>query len=180
MNFPFAWPDLVIGAILALGIWRGYARGFVSELTGVIALVAAIGAAFVYPGIWDGPIENVSRLGPGSSHVIGLLAFAALAYGVVAIAGAALGRIAKLPILGLFNALLGAAVGFLKAAAFVWIVLFIALWFPLSKDFREDLHRSYLVSVFAQPFGAIDTYLKKSLPWFAKPFSNGVFGRHQV
>jgi uncharacterized membrane protein required for colicin V production len=174
------WPDLVIGAILVLGVARGYLRGFVVELTGALALVAAVVAAFAYPGIWDKPLGDATRLGPGSAHVVSMIIFAALAYAAVNFAGGLLARIAKLPLIGFFNAILGAVVGFAWAAAFVWLVLFVALYFPLSKDLRGDLHKSYLVAVFEQPNGQIDTFIKKSLPWFVKPFSNGIFGRHRA
>jgi hypothetical protein len=59
-------------------------------------------------------------------------------------------------------------------------LIFVALYFPLSKDLRGDLSRSYIVGWLEKPNGDIDTMLKRSLPWFAKPFSNGVFGRHRV
>ena len=35
----FGWPDLLIGAIVLFGALKGFKRGFVSELTGAIALV---------------------------------------------------------------------------------------------------------------------------------------------
>jgi len=175
-----AWPDLVIGALLLLGALRGYSRGFVMELTGALALAAAIVAAFLYPGIWDKPLGDATHLGPGSAHVLSMIIFAAIAYAAISYIGRLLSRIAKLPVIGLFNAILGALVGFAWAAFFVWVVIFVALWFPLSKDLRADLHKSYLVAVFQQPNGEIDTFIKKSLPWFAKPFSNGIFGRHKV
>lgn len=175
-----AWPDLAIGAILLLGAFRGLGRGFVAELTGAVALVAAIVSAFFYPGMWDKPLGDSTHLGAGSAHVIGMLIFAAIAYFVVVYVGGLLGRIARLPVLSQLNRILGAAIGFAWAALFVWIALYIALWFPLSKDLRSDLHRSALVAVFQRPNGPIDTYIKKSLPWFAKPFSNGIFGRHHV
>ena len=176
----FAWPDLVICLILLLGAFRGYTRGFVAELTGALALAAAIFAAFVYPGIWDKPLGDATHLGAGSAHVIGMLIFAAIAYVLVLYVGSLLGKVAKLPLLGLVNKILGAAVGFGWAAVFVWVALFVALYFPLSKDLRSDLGRSALVQVFEQPNGEIDTFIKKSLPWFAKPFSNGIFRRHRV
>lgn len=174
------WPDLVIIAILLLGALRGYSRGFVAELTGALALVAAVAAPFVYPGMWDKPLGDATHLGEGSAHVIGMLIFAAIAYILILYLGSLLNRIARLPILSIVNRFLGAVIGFAWAAVFVWVVLFVALYFPLSKDLRVDLGRSALVHVFEQPNGQIDTFLKQSLPWFAKPFSNGIFGRHRV
>ena len=55
-----------------------------------------------------------------------------------------LGTIAKLPLLGLGNAIGGAFIGFAKGAILLWLVLFIALFFPLSPDIRDGLHQSRL------------------------------------
>ena len=175
-----AWPDFMIGGILLLGALRGYMRGFVLELTGALALATAVAAAFLYPGTWDKPLGDATHLGPGSAHVISMIACATIVYLAVNFVGAVFARVAKLPVLGFVNAVLGAIVGFAWAVVFVWVVIFVALYFPLSKDLRHDLHASYLVAVFQQPNGNIDTFIKKSLPWFAKPFSNGIFGRHRV
>jgi membrane protein required for colicin V production len=179
-NTSLPWPDLVIGLILILGIWRGYARGFVAELMGAVALGAAIFAAFVYPGMWDGPLGAWTHLGAGSAHVIGMLAFSGIAYGIVVLIGRFLARVAKLPVLGLVNSILGAVVGLAWSAVFCWLVLFIALYFPLSTDLRKDLGKSHLVAVLEGPNPAIDDFLKKSMPWFMKPFSDGIFNNHRV
>ena len=179
-NLSLHWPDLVIGVILLLGLWRGYARGFVAELMGAIALAVAVLAAIVYPGMWDGAFADWTHLGPGTAHVLGMLAFAALAYAIVSIIGRILSRIAKLPILGFFNALLGAVVGLAWSAAFCWLALFIALYFPLSPNVRKDLGKSYFVAILEQPNAPIDDYLKKAMPWFVKPFSEDLFNNHKV
>ena len=119
--------------------------------TGALALVAAVVAAFVYPGMWDKPLGDSTHLGAGSAHVIGMLLFAAIAYILVLYLGSLLNRVARLPVLGQINKLLGAVIGLAWAAVFVWVVLFVALYFPLSKDLRSDLGRSALVRVFETP-----------------------------
>jgi uncharacterized membrane protein required for colicin V production len=180
VNLAYIWPDLLAFVILVTGTVRGVMRGFVSELTGMIALAVAIAAAFLYPGMWDNPIESWTQLGPGSAHVIAMALFAALAYSIVLIIGGLLGRIAKLPLINIANAVLGGGVGFVKAALLLWLLVFIALYFPLSKDLRADLSHSYIVGLLQGPNGQIDTWAKQSLPWFARPFSNGILGRHHV
>jgi membrane protein required for colicin V production len=175
-----SWPDALATLVLVIGGVKGFMRGFVSELTGLIALAVAIGAAFVYPGMWDDAVAGWTHLGPGSAHVVAMAAFALLAYIVVILLGSALGTIAKLPIVNVLNAALGAAVGVVKGAILLWLVIFVALYFPLSRDLREDLSRSYIVGWLEKPNGDIDTALKRSLPWFARPFSNGIIGRHRV
>jgi membrane protein required for colicin V production len=175
-----SWPDLLATLVLAIGAVKGFLRGFVSELTGLIALAVAIAAAFFYPGMWDDAATAWTHLGPGSAHVVAMAAFALLAYAVVIMLGSALAAVAKLPILNVVNAALGAAVGLVKGAILLWLVIFVALYFPLSKDLREDLSRSYIVGWLERPNGDLDTMLKHSLPWFARPFSNGIIGRHHV
>jgi membrane protein required for colicin V production len=175
-----SWPDLLATLVLAIGGVKGFMRGFISELTGLIALGVAIAAAFFYPGMWDEPVAGFTHLGPGSAHVVGMACFALLAYIVVILIGSALSTVAKLPILNIINAGLGALVGVVKGAILLWLLIFVALYFPLSKDLRADLSRSYIVGWLEKPNGDIDTMLKHSLPWFARPFSNGIIGRHRV
>jgi uncharacterized membrane protein required for colicin V production len=174
------WPDIVIAAIALLGAYKGYRSGFVDELTGIIALVAAIVAGFYYNGAWDGAVEGASHLGAGSAHVVGMLAFAGAIYALVALLGMLLGRIAKLPLIGVVNAILGAFVGFIKAMVFVWAILYVALFFPLPNDLRADLHHSAFVNDLTQPNGQLDEKFHNSLPWFAKLFATPFFNRHRV
>jgi membrane protein required for colicin V production len=174
------WPDALATLVLAIGGVKGFLRGFVSELTGLIALAVAIAAAFFYPGMWDDAFGAWTHLGPGSAHVVAMAAFALLAYIVVILIGSALSAVAKLPILNIVNSALGAAVGVVKGAILLWLLIFVALYFPLSKDLRADLSRSYIVGWLEKPNGDIDTMLKHSLPWFARPFANPIIGRHRV
>jgi uncharacterized membrane protein required for colicin V production len=174
------WPDLVIGAICLLFALKGFKRGFVSELAGAVALGVAILAAFWYPGSLDDIAQTVTHTGPGSAHVIGMVAFSALVYLACMALSLLLGRFAKLPIIGTGNAILGAGVGICKALVGVWVVLYVVLFFPLSRDLREDLHRSSLVAFVAQPNAGVDSALRGTLPWFVKPLVIPLFDRHRV
>jgi len=174
------WPDLVIGAICLLFALKGWKRGFVSELAGAVALGVAIVAAFWYPGTLDDIAQTMTHTGPGSAHVIGMVAFAAIVYLACMALSWLLGRFAKLPIIGTGNAILGAAVGICKALVGVWVVLYVILFFPLSRDLRQDLHRSALVAFVAQPNPTVDNVLRGTLPWFVKPLVIPLFDRHRV
>jgi uncharacterized membrane protein required for colicin V production len=175
-----AWPDIVVGLIFAFAALRGWRVGLIAELTGTLALFAAIGAAFAYPGMWDGLMVTMLHLGPGSAHVAGMFAYAAVAYAVVSAIGFALGRVAKLPLIGTANAALGSAFGLAKSMLFVWVVLYVALFFPLSSDLRADLHRSYFVAMLSSHDAALDDTLRSTLPQFVRPYSDNVFARHRV
>ncbi|HMD03125.1 MAG TPA: CvpA family protein [Candidatus Baltobacteraceae bacterium] len=175
-----AWPDIVIGAVLLFGALKGFKRGFIGELTGFVALAAGLVAGFVYPGSWDDAVKNWMHLGPGSAHVVAMILYGALIYALVFAAGAVLSRVAKLPILGIGNAVLGAGIGLVKAALLVWAIIYIGLFFPLTKDLRDDLHQSRFVALAQLPDDALDGELRKSLPWFMQPFAGAMFARHHV
>ena len=174
------WPDLVIAAIVLIAALKGYKRGFVSELTGVIALFAALIVPFWYNGFADATLQGYMHLGPGSTHVVAMFVVGLVTYAVVIVLAWFLNRFAKLPFLGLGNALAGGAVGFVKSVVFVWFILYVALLFPLSPDLRNDLHNSRLVALLTQPDGRIDGAITSTLPWFARPFVHPFFARHRV
>jgi uncharacterized membrane protein required for colicin V production len=174
------WPDILIGAIVLLGALKGYKRGFVSELSGAIALFVAVVAAFRYQGDWDAWTASLLHVGPGSAHVVAMTLFALAAYLITSAIGLVLSRVAKLPLIGIANGALGAGVGAAKAGVLLWAVLYVALFFPLSRDLRADLHRSALVALLTGPNARLDGAMRSSLPWFVRPFSGGLFERHRV
>lgn len=180
MSFAPAWPDIVIGVIILIAALKGYKRGFISELAGAIALFASFITPFWYNGFADSLLEQYVHLGPGSAHVIGMFLVGLGTYAVIMIIASMLNRFAKLPFLGLGNALAGAAIGILKSAFFLAFALWVALFFPLSPDIRADFHRSRLVAVLTQPDERIDGAINSVLPWFARPFVRPFFDRHRV
>lgn len=175
-----AWPDIVIVAILAIATLKGWARGFVSELGGAVAVTAALVTPWFYNGSADAQIEAITKLGPGSAHVIGMFGTGLLTYVVILAIARVLGRIAKLPVLGLGNALGGAFVGFAKGAILLWLILFVALFFPLSPDIRADLHRSQLAPYLTTYDAQVDGAVLSAIPWFARPFLMPYFKRHRL
>jgi uncharacterized membrane protein required for colicin V production len=175
-----AWPDLVIIVILAIATLKGYSRGFVSELGGAVAVAAGLIAPWFYNGFFDLQLESMLKLGPGSAHVVGMFAIGLIAYVGVLIVARVLGRIAKLPLLGLGNAIGGAAIGFAKGAILLWLVLFVALFFPLSPDIRDGLHQSRLAPYFVTYDAQADDAILSTIPWFARPFLLPYFKRHHL
>jgi len=175
-----AWPDLVIGALLLICGLRGYKRGLIREIFGALGILGGIAAAFSYNGIWDRLVANPTRLGPGSAHVVALVLYAAFAYVVISLAGTMLGRLTKLKMVGAGNAVGGAALGVAKGGAVLWGILYVALFFPLSPDLRDDLHRSMLVAALQRPNANVDRTIRSSLPDFVKPYAGDLFERHHV
>ncbi len=174
------WPDILIGAVLFIATLKGYKRGFVLELSGAVALFASLVTPWLYNGAFDGTLENALRLGPGSAHVVAMFGVGLATYVAVLLLARVLNAFAKLPVLGLGNAVAGGAVGLLKGVVGVWVVLYVALFFPLSRDIRSDLHRSVLVAYITQPNPMVDRKVIATLPWFARPFVHPIFARHRV
>ena len=55
-----AWADIVIFAVLAVTTYRGYVRGFINELAGIVALIAGLVVPWYYNGILDTPIHQIT------------------------------------------------------------------------------------------------------------------------
>ena len=174
------WPDLVIAVIALLFALKGWKRGFVAEIGGFIALAAAIWAAISYPGTFDRTVQEVTKLGEGSAHVIGMVAFALIVYVALMVVSAVLSRIARLPVIGLGNGIGGALIGILKALIGTWAVVYVALFFPLTRDLRADLHNSQVVAFVSQDNAQIDAYMRSTMPWWVRPLVSPLFARHRV
>jgi membrane protein required for colicin V production len=174
------WPDLVIAAVALLFALKGWKRGFVAEIGGFIALCAAVYAALHYPGVLDQAARDYVHVNEGSAHVVGMITFALIVYVALLVVSGILSGIAKLPVIGLGNGLGGAAVGIVKAAFGVWVVLYVALFFPLTQDLRTDLHNSQLVEIVTAENPYVDTVVKATMPWFVRPLVQPLFARHRV
>ena len=175
-----AWPDLIIGGITIFFAVRGFQKGFVSELAGAVAVFVAIVAAFRYPGSFDGMVTALTGLTQGSAHAVGILMFAIIAYAVVMLVAYLLGRIAKLPVVGVVNGIAGALIGGCKALFGAFVVLYVLLFFPIPNDLRKDLHRSSLVALVTAPDGAVDDAVRSLMPWFIRPIVGPIIDRHHV
>jgi uncharacterized membrane protein required for colicin V production len=176
----FAWPDLVIGGIALFFAVKGFAKGFVSELTGAVAFFVAIVAGFEYAGSFDAIVQSTTGLGVGSAHVVGLVSYAILFYAGVLVAGWLVGRLAKLPVFNIANAVGGAVVGAAKALFVAAFVLYVGLFFPLTPDLRADLHRSMLAQFVTLPDHGIDTTFRSWMPWWMQGATEPFFARHHV
>ncbi|HVN70286.1 MAG TPA: CvpA family protein [Candidatus Binatia bacterium] len=175
-----AWPDVVIVIVLGIATFKGWSRGFVQELGGAVAVTAALVTPWFYNGAADSQIQHFTGVGPGSAHVIGMFGTGLLTYVVLLLAARAFDRVARLPLLGLGNSLGGAFIGFAKGAILLWLVLFISLFFPLSRDIRESLHQAYLPQYLVAYDAPLDAALLSTVPWYARPFVMPYFKRHHL
>lgn len=179
MNGGLIWPDLIIAAVLLFAAYRGYKRGFVSEIAGVIAIAAALIAPWYYNGGFDDTLARTFHLAPSLAHGAGMLLTAVIAFALVMAASWVLNRFAKLPLVNIGNALAGLIVGVGKGVLVLWLVLYVALLFPLPVAVRADLHHAQLVHYFTQPDRQIDGVVLGTVP-FARPVLEPLLDRHQV
>ncbi len=76
--------------------------------------------------------------------------------------------------------LAGTCVALLKATILIWVVLYVALFFPLSHDIRAGLHRSVLAGYITKPNTQVDARIIATLPSFARQYAAPIFARHHV
>jgi membrane protein required for colicin V production len=175
-----AWVDVAIFAVLALTAYKGYTKGLIGELAGVVAMIAGIVAPWYYNGILDEPIAQATKLALPIAHVAAMAMTGIAAYVITLVVASILKGFAKLPVLGLGNAIAGAAIGLIKGSVAIWIVLFVALFFPLTKPIRASLHQSQLAPYFVEYDGAIDEALLATVPVFVRPWLVPLFKNHHV
>lgn len=175
-----SWIDIVIAAIFLIATLKGFKRGFIMELAGGFALLCALATPWLYNGAFDGALSSAAHMNAGSAHILAMVLVGIATYVAVMILARILSAIAKMPIIGLGNALGGAAVAIVKAAVVLWLILYVALLFPLPDNARRDLHRSVLVGVLTIPDAYVDNALSGTLPSFARPLLDPLLGRHRV
>jgi uncharacterized membrane protein required for colicin V production len=175
-----SWTDVFILIIVAFTTARGFARGLIRELAGIVALLAALTVPWFYNGVLDFPIATMFKIPVSTAHFIATAASGLFAYVVVLLIAALLGRVKKVPFLGLGNSVAGSLVGFLKGAILIWLVLFVALFFPLTPAIRSSLHHSYAAGYLMSYNPNIDDSLQATIPPWALPFFQPFFKRHHV
>jgi uncharacterized membrane protein required for colicin V production len=180
MNGYVGWPDVVIIAVLAIAAIKGFARGLLAELGGIVAVLLALAAAFYYNGFADAIFERTFKMNSASAHVTGVVASGVVVYGVIILFLWFISRYTSLPALGAGNAIGGGVIGVVKGAILLWVALFIATLFPLTGQVRSDLHKSHLVSMLQQQNEKVDTAIYNRLPGVAKMLVKPIFDQQRV
>lgn len=111
--------DIVCGLLLAVGAWKGWRDGIIVQLSGILGLLVGVYLAYRYS------IPASRWL--GSEGMTGQAAGFLIVFGLVLVALALLGRLMrglfKFAGLGLFDQLGGAALGIVKVALLVSVLL---------------------------------------------------------
>jgi membrane protein required for colicin V production len=117
--------DLVLLALLILGLVRGFINGFFVEVASVVALIAGIYGAFHFSSYLSTYLKDRVDWSENLVNIVALVGTFAIIIIIIALAGKALTKIADLAMLGLFNKLLGAAFGGLKASLILSVFLIV-------------------------------------------------------
>lgn len=140
---------VVVLLMLVMSI-RGFKKGFVKELSGLIALVAAFFvvamAILFFAGIQKGNVTN------SVYSVIVLLIFG-IVYGLIRLVVNAFKILSHLPVLNLADKMLGLAAGFCEAVILVWIVFMLCenhYLGPVSQYVQHDLAESDILQLVYQ------------------------------
>ena len=130
--------DYCILGILALFIVRGLWMGFVGQIIGLLALYVG----FLAAGRFSGQIAPMIRPLSGDPKVISFLAWIAafvLAWLVVALVGKVIMKAVRITVAGIFDRLLGAVLGVLKAGLLLVIVhMILAATLPADNTLTRD------------------------------------------
>lgn len=108
--------DIVLGALLLIGLIRGILKGLFVELASLVAIIAGIYGAIRFSFYVSDFLENKINLSPQN---LKLIAFGVTFIGIIlgiSLLGRLLTKVAKFAALGLINRVLGGAFGLLKFA----------------------------------------------------------------
>lgn len=119
-----SWIDILFLVTVALLVFNGLRNGFIFSLVNLIGIPVGIGVAMLF-----GP-QLTKLLAANSLPSTPLISYVVLFFGTVLllhIIGTAVRNVAKkIPFIGLGDALLGAAVGFVEAWL-IWLILLLVL-----------------------------------------------------
>lgn len=117
--------DIILGILLLLGFIRGFQKGFIIELAGIVALLAGIFGGLEYGYIAE---TYLNKWTDWSSSNIEIASFFMVFLGIVvlvSILAKILTTIVHSIALGLINRIFGALFGVIKTGLFIFILLLI-------------------------------------------------------
>lgn len=133
--------DIILLIPLVWLMYRGFQKGFIIELSSLIALVLGIYFAINFSYFAAEFLTNNFSIGDKYLAIIAfVVTFIAIVFAVFFI-GKLLEQVINIIFLGFVNKLAGAAFGLIKAAFLLSVILWIINSFDLSKSFIKDATR---------------------------------------
>ena len=115
--------DIVLGVVLLIGLYQGFKKGLLIEITGLIALVLGVYGAIHFSYLIG---EYIEKYISSSSQYTEIVAFAVTFFIIlilIAFVGKLLTKVLNLIALGFLNRLLGSLFGMLKMAIILSVVI---------------------------------------------------------
>lgn len=138
--------DIILAGLLIVGAVRGYKKGIILEITGLLGLFLAIFGAFQFV---DWGVSFMAQFGELNSSILPVVAFIAIFVGIL-ISVYLLGNLIKATFhitpFGIFDSLIGGIAGILKWA------LVISLLFWLIGVLEFELHNEQFQSSVVLPY----------------------------
>lgn len=176
------WPDLLVALTFIVAFWGGYRNGVIRELIDLGSIILAWVIAGSLAGVLAAGLAPAWRLQDATAHLIAFWILFLVAFVALRAAGWALEKFAKLPVLRIASGVGGGVVACAKAVLVIWLVLFVALFFPIAPDVRSALKASWSISTIELLDRPAIALLDKSLPfpWYTRPFIEPSLRRHHL
>jgi uncharacterized membrane protein required for colicin V production len=175
-----SWPDVFVALTLAVTFWGGFRSGFFREAS----VLAAIGLGWLVAGALSGVVAAVfpfwRSLSDAAMHLIAFWLIFLIVFAAVRALGYMLERIPLPPILVFFSRIGGGLVGCAKAVFVLWLILFIALFFPIDKDVRAALHASPSARAIDSLNQPVNAFIEQSTPSLVRPIATLVLRHHRI
>lgn len=117
--------DIVLLALLVLGLVRGFMRGFFVEIASLVALIAGIYGAFHFSNFAATFLKDRVDWNENTVNIAAFAITFIIIVVAISLAGKALTKIADFAMLGFLNKLMGALFGGLKVALILSIILIV-------------------------------------------------------
>ena len=158
--------DIVLGILLLIGFIRGFQKGFIIELSGIIALILGIYGGLEYGYLAESYLEKWTDWSSSNIEITGFFVMFILILLGVSILAKLLTTIIHAIALGLINLIFGAVFGVVKTALILFILLLIFEYINANGRFISEtkLIDSVIISIIRE----VSSTLIPSLEEFLK------------
>jgi membrane protein required for colicin V production len=175
-----SWPDIFVFLTLVIGFWAGYRSGFFREASVLAALFLGLLVAGYLAGVLAAMLVFWRGLSPAALHLIAYWLLFLFVFAAVRALGYLLERIQLPSILGFISRICGGLVSCLKAAFALWLILFVALFFPMDKDVRAALRASPSARAIDSVNPGVNDVLEQATPALVRPLAALVLKHHRL
>jgi membrane protein required for colicin V production len=140
--------DIIIIAIIALAMVRGFMNGFVKEVASLAALILGIWGAIKFSSFTAAKLYDYFDMSGKYVGIVAFLVTMCLIAVLIQLMGMVIDKLVKAVALGLVNRLLGIGFGLLKSVLILSIVFVVLNAIDIRKPFlpKDKIEKSLLYS----------------------------------